>query len=178
MPEIMQLHMEGCDAQSSSNILSQAVLKQATIIEYSNTMPCAVGVSISCVPSREVTRTGKAYAFVALPENTNKHPLIIYKNDATTAESIAWREQYPEYTALNLETHGVLNVQGEGFVFVSKAHPVIDLLRANKDVLKADIDKQTLIDDHWVHPHARATAHSRHRALAPPRTRATAHSRN
>jgi len=37
----------------------------------------------------------------------------------------------------NLDTHGVLNVQGENFVFVSKAHPVIDLLRINKDILNA-----------------------------------------
>ena len=161
MPEIMQLHMEGCDAQSSTSILSQAVLKEATVIEYSSTMPCPVGVSISCVPSTEVTRTGKGYAFIALPETSNNHALCIYKNDATTAESMAWREQYPEYTSLNLETHGVLNVQGEGFVFVSKTHPVIDLLRANKEVLKADIDKQTLIDDQWVRLHARDTRATR-----------------
>jgi hypothetical protein len=49
----------------------------------------------------------------------------------------------------NLDTHGVLNVQGENFVFVSKAHPVIDLLRLNKDILNADIDTQPLIDDQW-----------------------------
>jgi hypothetical protein len=154
MPEILGTHMEGCDAQSSVSILSQAVLKEARVIEYANTLPCAVGVHISCVPNQEVTRTGVGYAFTALPESTNNTSLVVYENDATTAESMAWRAQYPEYNSLNLETQGVLNVQGESFVFVSKAHPVIDLLRANKDVLKADIDKQTLIDDHWVRSHA------------------------
>ena len=150
MPEILGTHMEGCDTQSSVSILSQAVLKEARIIEYTSTLPCAVGVHISCVPNQEVTRTGVGYAFTALPESTNNNSLVVYENDATTAESMAWRAQYPEYNSMNLETQGVLNVQGESFVFVSKAHPVIDLLRANKDVLKADIDKQTLIDDHWV----------------------------
>ena len=43
----------------------------------------------------------------------------------------------------------MLNVQGENFVFVSKAHPVIDLLRLNKDILNADIDTQPLIDEQW-----------------------------
>lgn len=150
MPEILGMHMEGCDAQSAVSILSQAVLKQARIIEYSNTLPCAVGVHISCVPNQEVTRTGVGYCFTALPETQNTSPLVVYENDATTAESMAWRAQYPEYNSTNLETQGVLNVQGESFMFVSKTHPVIDLLRANKDVLKADIDKQVLIDDHWV----------------------------
>ena len=153
--------MEGCDAQSSVSILSQAVLKEARIIEYASTLPCAVGVHISCVPNQEVTRTGVGYAFTALPESTNSTTLVVYENDATTAESMAWRAQYPEYNSLNLETQGVLNVQGESFVFVSKAHPVIDLLRANKDVLKADIDKQTLIDDQWVRARPRAPARAR-----------------
>jgi hypothetical protein len=35
-------------------------------------------------------------------------------------------------------------------VFVSKTHPVIDLLRLNKDILNADIDSQALIDDQWL----------------------------
>jgi hypothetical protein len=112
MPEILGTHMEGCDAQSSVSILSQAVLKEARILEYANTLPCAVGVHISCVPNQEVTRTGVGYAFTALPESTNSTALVVYENDATTAESMAWRAQYPEYNSLNLETQGVLNVQG------------------------------------------------------------------
>ena len=126
------------------------MLKSARIIEYSSSFPFAIGVQISCVPNQEVTSNGASYAFTALPNNTNCVPMTIYENDATTAESMAWRAQYPEYNSANLETQGVLNVQGEGFVFVSKHHPVIDLLRANKDVLNADIDSQPLIDDQWV----------------------------
>lgn len=53
------------------------------------------------------------------------------------------------YIDVLIDSHGVLNVQGENFVFVSKAHPVIDLLRLNKEILNADIDDQPLIDDQW-----------------------------
>ena len=78
-----------------------------------------------------------------------REPLLIYSNDISNGESAAWRSQYPDYNVNNLESHGVLNVQGENFVFVSKAHPVIDLLRMNKDILNADIDAAPLIDDQW-----------------------------
>jgi hypothetical protein len=144
------MHIQGCDSQSAISILGQAVLKSARVIEYASDFPFAIGVQISCVPDQEVVRTGMSYAFTALPDSKNIIPMTIYENDATTAESMAWRAQYPEYNNSNLETHGVLNVQGESFVFVSKTHPVIDLLRANKDVLNADIDSQPLIDDQWV----------------------------
>ena len=150
MQEILGMHIQGCDSQSAIAILGQAVLKSARVIEYSSSFPFAIGVQISCVPNQEVTSTGASYAFTALPDTRNSVPMTVYENDATTAESMAWRAQYPEYNAANLETQGVLNVQGEGFVFVSKTHPVIDLLRANTDVLNADIDSQPLIDDQWV----------------------------
>ena len=163
MQEILGMHIQGCDSQSAIAILGQAVLKSARVIEYSSNFPFAIGVQISCVPNQEVTSTGMSYAFTALPETKNSVPMTIYENDATTAESMAWRAQYPEYNASNLETQGVLNVQGESFVFVSKNHPVIDLLRANKDVLNADIDSQPLIDDQWV----RAPARARPRPPAP-----------
>jgi hypothetical protein len=156
MQEILGMHIQGCDSQSAISILGQAVLKSARVIEYASDFPFAIGVQISCVPDQEVVRTGMSYAFTALPDSKNIIPMTIYENDATTAESMAWRAQYPEYNNSNLETHGVLNVQGESFVFVSKTHPVIDLLRANKDVLNADIDSQPLIDDQWVRARPRA----------------------
>jgi len=138
------------DSASAAALLSNALLTKVTVIETKNDFPVPLGVSMSCVPNRECTRTGAAYAFSCLPETTNSTPLIIYHNEASTNESLAWRAQYPEFNTNNLDTHGVLNVQGEAFVFVSKNHPVIDLLRINKDILNADIDSQPLIDDQWL----------------------------
>jgi hypothetical protein len=137
------------DQASAAALIKTAYLHKVTVLEYLNGFPLPLGVSISCVPSRECTRTGAAYAFSTLPEVTNSTPQVIYQNEASTHESMSWRAQYPEYNVNNLDTHGVLNVQGENFVFVSKAHPVIDLLRINKDILNADIDTQALIDDMW-----------------------------
>ena len=137
------------DNASATALLQNALLHKVTLLEYKNDFPVSLGVHLSCVPNRECTRTGHAYAFSSLPENTNSTPLVVYENEASTHESLAWRQQYPEFTANNLDTHGVLNVQNEGFVFVSKSHPVIQLLRDNKDVLNADIDQQALIDNQW-----------------------------
>ena len=43
----------------------------------------------------------------------------------------------------------MLQVQGQGYVFVSQFHPVIDLLRTNAEKLNASIDDQPLIDNQW-----------------------------
>lgn len=138
------------DAASTTALLQNSLLHNVRVLEYKNDFPIALGVSISCVPSREMTRTGTGYAFSCLPNNVNSTALELYANEACTEDSLNWRLHYPEYNVNNLETHGVLNVSGESFVFVSKKHPVIDLLRVNKDILNADIDTHALIDDQWL----------------------------
>ena len=137
------------DHTSSTALLANALLHKVTVLETKNDFPLGLGVHLSCVPNRECTRTGALYAFSCLPETTNITPTVVFQNEVSTGESAAWRLQYPEFNMNNLETHGVLNVQGENFVFVSKTHPVIDLLRLNKDLLNANIDDAPLIDDQW-----------------------------
>ena len=137
------------DQNSATALLQNALLHKVTLLEYKNEFPVSLGVHVSCVPNKECTRTGHSYAFSTLPDNTNSTPLVVFENETNTQESMLWRQQYPEYTANNLETHGVLNVHNEGFVFVSKSHPVIQLLRDNAHILGQDIDQQTLIDDQW-----------------------------
>lgn len=138
------------DAASTTALLQNSLLHSVRVLEYKNDFPIALGVSISCCPVREMTRCGSGYAFSCLPNHVNCTPLELYTNEACTEDSLNWRLHYPEYNVNNLETHGVLNVSGESFVFVSKKHPVIDLLRVNKDILNADIDTHALIDDQWL----------------------------
>ena len=147
---ITELLQGTADAASTTALLQNSLLHNVRLIEYKNDFPIAVGVSISCVPNKEMTRTGSGYAFSCLPTHVNSNPLELYTNEACTEDSLNWRMHYPEYNVNNLETHGVLNVSGESFVFVSKKHPVIDLLRVNKDILNADIDTHALIDDQWL----------------------------
>lgn len=153
MPQILGITdiMDGTvDSASTTALLQNALLHQVRILEYKNTFPVALGVNISCVPAKEMTRTGMGYSFTALGDNTNVQPLIVFANESVSEESLQWRANYPEYTPQNLDTKNVLKVDGESFVFINKKHPVIDLLRVNKDILNADIDTHTLIDDQWL----------------------------
>ena len=111
-------------AASTTALLQNSLLHNVRVIEYKNDFPIAVGVLISCVPNKEMTRTGSGYAFSCFPNHVNSTPLELYANEACTEDSLNWRLHYPEYNVNNLEKHGVLNVSGESFVFVSKKHPV------------------------------------------------------
>ena len=64
-------------------------------------------------------------------------------------DGIEWRTKYPDYNGLNLETHGVLQINGQNYIFCSKDHPAIDVLRQNKNLVNGDIDSQPLIDNEW-----------------------------
>lgn len=141
--------LDGTGEQNGTQLLKHSVLKKVTVLEVANQHPVSLGVHVSCVPGTECTRSGHQYAFTVLPTSHNSQPLVIYQNDSTSSDSMLWRTQYPDYNNENLETHNVLNVTGEPFVFVHKEHPVIDLLRANKDVLNVDIDTHQQIDNTW-----------------------------
>ena len=141
--------LDGTGDHNGTQILKQSILKEVKLLEVKNGHPVSLGVHVSCVPGVECTRTGHQYAFTVLPTSHNSVPLVLYQNDSTSSDSLQWRTQYPEYNNENLETHNVLNVTGEPFLFVHKEHPCIELLRLNKDVLNLDIDTHAKIDNTW-----------------------------
>lgn len=145
---VSEIFSEAPEINTTSQLLSTAVLHRVTVLETKNKFPLPLGVTISCCPSEETTRTGHKYALTTLAESHNSTPLVVFEAEPTS-EGQQWRQNYPDYNAGNLETQGVLNVQGEGFVFVSQNHPVIELLKKNIDVLNADITQQPLIDGEW-----------------------------
>ena len=137
------------DTGFSSTLLQNSVLNRVSVLESQNQFPLPLGVSISCIPSDESTRTGHNYALTCLANAHNPTPLVLFEAEASTQDGMQWRKDYPQYNASNLETQGVLNVQGESYVFVSKNHPAIKVLRTNKERLKQDIDAAPLIDNEW-----------------------------
>jgi hypothetical protein len=146
---ISEIIDQGSDSGFGTTLLQHAVLHRVSVLECKNDFPIALGVSISCIPSDESTRTGHKYAMTCLAESHNPNPLCLFEAEAASHESMQWRKEYPNYNSSNLDTHGVLNVSGESYVFVSKTHPVIKILRQNKVRLKQDIDSQPLIDGEW-----------------------------
>lgn len=147
--EIIQQGPNSIDSVSSAGALQNAVLHRVTVLESKNEFPLTLGVSISCIPNDESTRTGHRYAMTSIAQSHNPTPLTVFEAEPATNEGMQWRQEFPQYNSNNLETFGVLNVQGETYVFVSQNHPAINLLRKYKDRLNADIDNQPLIDGEW-----------------------------
>lgn len=137
------------DAGLAAAVLQSAVLHKLTVLETKNDFPCNIGVTMSCIPSEEMTDTGHRYAITSLPTSHNTTPCVCFTAAESETDGHAWRSKYPHFTAQNLEEHGVLSVAGQPFVFVSQSHPVIDLLRQNVDLLSANINEQPLIDGEW-----------------------------
>lgn len=146
----IQNHEGVClDHTSMTNALRNAIILKATILEQQNSFPVPLGVSMSCITPEESTELGEKYVCTSLANTTNTNPQVVFETDANSNESIEWRNKYPNYNASNLEEWGVLEVSRCPYVFVDQNHPVIALLRANKELLGADIDQTPKVDDQW-----------------------------
>ena len=138
----------GIDSNTATGALRNALIHKITILEQKNDFPLHLGVSISCVPLEESTKSGHKYAATSFANSHSTYPLVIFEAGDQN-EGMEWRTKYPSYNSNNLEKQGILEVTGQPVVFCDKNHPVIDLLRQNSEMLNSDIDKQTLIDDQY-----------------------------
>ena len=137
------------DHGTQSNALRNAIVHKVTATKHASSFPVPLGVTMNCVTPCEVTDMGEKFVCTVLPNATNTAPQVVYETDAESADSIEWRAKYPGFNASNLETNGVITVNGVSYLFVHENHPVISLLRVNKEILGADIDAQNKIDDQW-----------------------------
>ena len=136
------------DAGTTAGVLQNAVIHKITVLEQKNDFPVHVGVNISCISPEETTRSGHKYALTSLANSHSQFPLTVFEAGEMN-EGIEWRNKYPEYNAMNLDKVGVLAVTGQPYLFISKSHPAIDVLRQNQELINASIDSQPLIDNEW-----------------------------
>lgn len=134
------------DTQVATNQLRTALIHELKLIQDRSTFPIPLGVTINCVPPQEMTDLGDRYAYTVLPQMTNTVGQTVYQCDIGTEEGLQWRKDYPKWTAANLETEGVLNVENNPWVFVHENHPVIALLRHNAGLIGCKIDEQPKIN--------------------------------
>jgi hypothetical protein len=137
------------DLGSAIKVLQSTWLVKATVLEQKNSFPVPLGINVSCIKGQEHVDTGECYSFTALPMTHNPTPLVIFEADASAQTSQEWRRMYGEYNERNLDTHNVLEVQNQNYVFVHENHPVISLLRANADLLGTEINEEQRIDGEW-----------------------------
>jgi|APCry1669189070_1035195.scaffolds.fasta_scaffold19356_2 hypothetical protein len=137
------------DLSSSMNILRSAYVVKASLLEQKNGFPVPLGVQVSCIPGQEHNDLGEKFAFTSLPMTHNPMPLTLFEADASANTSQEWRKMYSEYNATNLESHNVLEVNNQNYVFVHENHPVISLLKANTDLLGSELRDDQRIDGEW-----------------------------
>lgn len=147
--DMMSSASSGLTHASATHALGNAVIKRAVLIEHKSSFKVPLGVSISCLPSTEMTGFGEAFCYTILPESTNNVPLSLFEASEEGDVTAKWRRDYPKYHSGNLETHGILDAKDCSYTFVHKFHPSIALLRGNKELLGCDIDRQVMIDDEW-----------------------------
>jgi hypothetical protein len=135
--------------ETAENALNNARVKNVTCMEYTSTFPIPLGVKCDCLPACESTDIGHRYIMTTLPCHKNTTPQNLYSADDTSSEAVRWKQEYPQYTARNIDTHNVMEVKTHPVVFVDANHPVISLLRANKEILGSDIDEQSLVQGRW-----------------------------
>lgn len=137
------------DIGATAAVLQSAVLHKITVLEQKNDFPVSLGVSIACIPPEETTKSGHKYAMTSIAKTYNPTPCVVFSAEEASGEGIEWRQKYPSFNSTNLEKQGVLEVNGQNFLFVSKDHPVVELLSNNADLLNAKITDQSLIDGEW-----------------------------
>lgn len=135
--------------ETAMNALNNARVKSVVCTEYTSTFPIPLGIKCDALPACESTDIGHRYIMTTLPCHSNTNPQVLYSADETSSEAVRWKQEYPQYTARNIDTHNVMEVKSHPVVFVDKDHPVISLLRANKEILGSDIDEQSLVQGRW-----------------------------
>ena len=135
--------------ETALNALNNARVKSVKCMEYISTFPIPLGIKCPCLPATESTNIGHRYIMTTLPCHSNTNPQILYSANDTSSEAKRWKTDFPAYTRRNIDTHNVMEVRSQPVVFVGKEHPVISLLRANKDILGSDIDQQSLVQGRW-----------------------------
>jgi hypothetical protein len=139
----------GMDTSTASNSLRGATIISARLLETKNDFPYPLGITVSCLPRDEMVDTGERYTYTALAKSYVNTPYTLFEADARTQDSQRWRNKYKEYNAANLETQGVLEVKQCPYVFVKDTHPIVDVLRINRDLIGSDIDTHQKIDNEW-----------------------------
>jgi hypothetical protein len=139
----------GMNPEEQVDLIRNGLIRSVTLKEAQSTFPCALGVTISCVPPNEVTDLGDRYAYTVLPNSTLTSPQVVFTSESSLQENSAWRQQYSKWNKQNLEKEGVIDIPNQPFYFVHMNHPIIGLLRHNQEMLNQKVDDMPLVDKQW-----------------------------
>ena len=139
----------GVDVGTSTSQLGSVLIHEVQVLQQHNGFPVPLGVQLNCVPAREYTDLGEAYAYTVLPNSTLNSPETIYTAPPLSDEMYEWHKHYPQYTAANLEEEGIMHVNNQAFCFMDKEHPAVSVLRYNSHLIGCEIDSQKKVENTW-----------------------------
>jgi hypothetical protein len=142
--------MLNADLAAATNALRNVTITKATLLQTQNTFELPMGVTVSCLPRNEVVDTGDRYTFTTIPNTTVNTPSTLYEAGESHQQAMEWRKTFGKFTSANLATEDVLEVPNCSYVFVHENHPVVNLLRINKDIVGVDVDDQPRMDGQWL----------------------------
>lgn len=128
--------------------LDQVVLLGMKLKKVESTFPCQLGLSLAGAKGNFYTCNGERYAYL-VGSNETSHVLdeVVMATDA--AANSEYLRLYPGMTSEKLRTEGIINLPGENFCYVDKAHPVVEMLAENQDVLQINLADAPLMDDRF-----------------------------
>lgn len=147
--QVLAQNVDGMDLGASTSQLGSVLIHEVQVLQQHNGFPVPLGVQLNCVPAREYTDLGEAFAYTVLPNSQLNSPETIFKAPPLNDEMYDWHKQYPQYTAANLETEGVLHVNNQSFCFIDHEHPAVAVLRYNTHLMGCDIDSQKKMDKRY-----------------------------
>jgi len=138
------------DLAAATNALRNVTITKATLLQSYNTFGVPLGVTVSCLPKNEVVDTGDKYTFTTIPNTAVNTPAGLYEAGNNHLQAMEWMRNYGKFNTNNLNTQDVLKIPGVPYVFVHENHPVIHLLRINKNMVGVDVDSQEKMDNAWI----------------------------
>lgn len=79
------------DSQVATNQLRTALIHEVKLLQDRSTFPVALGVTINCIPSNEMTDLGERFAYTVLPQMQNTVGQVVYQCDVRTEEGMQVR---------------------------------------------------------------------------------------
>lgn len=114
--------------------MKSIVLHSVTLEEASSNLPVSVGVKIPGVDNNTFTLTGESFSHVLPPEATSSTARVLQSDNIDAAYEFS--RKFPGYTAENLATKGVVEVDDRNFALVSADHPICAAIQENAENLQ------------------------------------------
>ena len=129
--------------------LSRALIKKVTVLETNTNIDEVVAVSIDGLPPKEFTANGDGASLFLTGEGKVTAPQEVFNLSGNTEIGLAWMQQFPRYTAQNIDDEGAMHLDGSSYYFVEIAHPVVHFLKTNEAQLGVHICPETMMDGRW-----------------------------